>query len=107
MGEVMDATEASINAAVASGILDRSVSAGPIAALRRVAELLDDPDFPLVGGRLDNVSLPTYLRYCAELRLTPGAPVKSSATSRSGGDKGGEGGGTLGRLRGITGGKSA
>jgi hypothetical protein len=68
---VLDETNRSIGAAIADGTLDEDISAGPIAAIRRVAEQLDDPDFPVIDGRLDNVSLPTYLRYCAEMHLTP------------------------------------
>lgn len=64
-------TRRSIEAGVAAGVIDPDVSAGPIEAVLKIAEAIDDPEFPFAGGKLDNVSLPTYLRYCTELRLTP------------------------------------
>lgn len=95
---VANATERSIKKAHDAGALDLDLSAGPIAALRKIARLLDDPDFPLVMGKLDNVSLPTYLRYCTELRLTPASQVEEKKEA---------GGGKLAQLRSIAGGKTA
>lgn len=95
---VLDETNRSIRAAINDKTLDEDLSAGPIAAIRVLAEQLDHPDFPVVNGKLDNVSLPTYLRYCAELKLTP--------ASREDVKMGGAGG-KLATLRKIQGGKSA
>lgn len=46
---------------------------GTIRVLLQVATVLDDPDFPIVDGRFDNVSQSTYLKYCQELGLTVAA----------------------------------
>ena len=95
---VLDQTQRSINAAIADGSLDASISAGPIAAVLKVAEAIDDPDFPYAGGRLDNVSLPTYLKYCDALGLTPAARKGQSASDAKGGK--------LAQLRSIEGGRA-
>lgn len=94
---VLEETDRSIAAAIADGTLDPELSAGPIAALRLVATQLDHPDFPIVEGKLDNVSLPTYLRYCQDLRLTP--------ASRGEAKKEGAGG-KLAKLRAVESAKS-
>lgn len=91
---VLEETNASVGAAIADGSLDPKVSAGPIAALRKLAEQIDHPDFPVVDGRLDNVSIPTYLKYCESLALTPAGRVKL-------GEKKEAPGGKLGKLRSI------
>lgn len=39
--------------------------------LRRLANRLDDPDFPTIEGRFDNVSEPLFLKTAAALGLTP------------------------------------
>lgn len=91
-------TERSIKAAIKANTLDPEISAGPIEAILLVADQLDHPDFPIVNGKLDNVSLPTYLRYCAELRLTPASREEQKKEG---------GGGKLATLRKIQGGQSA
>lgn len=50
----------------------------------------------------DNVSLPTYLRYCDALGLTPVARLKLKEKPKEGGA-----GGKLGQLRGVASGKAA
>lgn len=55
------ATERAIKAAKHLTDLD----AGAVAALRRLALLMDELD------PKDNVTIPTYLKYCDALRLTP------------------------------------
>lgn len=39
--------------------------------LRRLANRLDDPDFPIIEGRFDNVSESLFLKTAAALGLTP------------------------------------
>lgn len=79
---MLKAVNRSIEAAVAKGIIDRNVQAAPICAMRILAEQLDDPDWPIIhGGKLDNVSLPTMLRYCQALGIAliiDGKRVKAS-----------------------------
>lgn len=85
---VYDATQESIEAAIAAGALDRVLSAGPVAALLALARKIDGWDDVVSaamdgredGERLpiplhDNTSIPTYLKYCESLRLTPSTAV--------------------------------
>lgn len=64
-------TEESLQHAIDAGEIDPARSAGPIAALRLIAAQLDTPTFPIIDGRLDNVSPAKYLDYCRTLRLVP------------------------------------
>ena len=84
-GAVRAATEVSIEQALkaqALGLLD----AGAISALRALADKIDKDDLlreryldmtanddgsPVKPLQLDNVSLPTYLKFCDALGLTP------------------------------------
>lgn len=73
-GPVLEATDKAIAAAAHLTDADQ----GAVEALRRVAGLIDaqsetglTPD-----GKLDNVNLPTYLRYCEALGLTPAGRAK-------------------------------
>lgn len=81
---VYEATEASVAAAVGSGALDAALSAGPVAAVLALARKIDGWDAVVEaamegredGGKLpiplhDNTSIPTYLKYCEALQLTP------------------------------------
>jgi hypothetical protein len=90
---VVTATETAIAAATHLTDMD----AGVVAALRVLARKLDELDRPLAAGgtppRFDNVTLPTYLKYCEALGLTP----LSRGQAVNG--KGGEGGGGLGEQR--------
>ena len=70
MGAVADATEASIRAATHLSDLDK----GAVEALRTLAVAIDV--LAATGGvredgKLDNVSVPTYLKFCESLGLTP------------------------------------
>lgn len=83
-------TRKSIAAAGAAKVLNLDMAAGPIAAILRCAEQLDHPDYPMVRpDKLDNVSMPTYLRFANELRLTPGAfgTEKKTGTEKPRGSK--------------------
>lgn len=87
------ATEKAIAAATHLTDMD----AGAVAALRVLARKLDALDRPSGedgegAARFDNVTLPTYLKYCESLGLTP------TSRSRVADGKGTEGGG-LGKQR--------
>lgn len=107
MGSLVDATEEMIAAA---GHLTPT-DAGMLAAIRALALKIDVADdyfrelADLAAVRKhrppspDNVSLPTYLKYCAELLLTPASREKTPPA------KAGDGGGSkLARLRSVNGG---
>lgn len=79
------ATEASISAALHLADED----AGAVEALRTLARRIDE-----VGERFDNVTLPTYLKFCESLGLTP-------AGRKSLGDKREAPGGKLAQLRSV------
>ena len=106
MGDVRDATEAALEAAKHLTDMDK----GAIEALRSLADKIDawdqivewakDDAASIEGKRPavpanDNVSIPTYLKFCESLGLTPTGRTRAQI------EKGGEGGGTsaLGRLR--------
>lgn len=72
---VLEAFEQSIRAAIASGSLDAEKNAAPIEAGRKVAALMDDPEFPYINGKYDNVSAALFLKYCTALGLVEVAEV--------------------------------
>lgn len=111
---VLVATEVALKAAQHLTAAD----AGAVQALRALAAKIDSDDAVRVayldwqdGGdrparalQVDNVSLPTYLKYCESLGLTPAGRKVLSGPAKQGGG----GGGNLGRLRSVqTGRKSA
>lgn len=89
---VYDATERSVAYAIDSGALDANLSAGPVAAVLALARKIDGWDAVIEaamedredGAKLpiplhDNTSIPTYLRYCEALQLTPSKmPAKAA-----------------------------
>lgn len=57
----------------------KAVNSAVVAAARVVAARIDDiceTGFIDENGKLDNVSLPTFLKYCQSLGLTVDAPAK-------------------------------
>lgn len=101
---VVDETEAAVAAAKKSGMLGAS-DAGAVAVLLHMATQIDaQVDGLTPDGKLDNVSVPTYLKFCDALGLTPtsrkrltaDAPVERASS-----------GGKLSQLKSIAGGKSA
>lgn len=96
---VLDATNRSIAKAVEGGILDSDLAAAPIAALRVLAQRIDDADTladflaiyatdnNLRPPSQDNVSIPTFLKYCEALGLTV---VVAKAAPAKGGVSGGQ-----------------
>ena len=79
---VAEATARSVAAAEELGDLD----AGAVAVLVNMAGMID---YLLANGgigpagKLDNVSIPTYLRYCESLGLTPAGRVKLGSKERA------------------------
>ena len=50
---------------------------GPIIeAARKVAALMDDPEWPIVRGKIDNVSPSVFLKYCEKLGIAPDIEAK-------------------------------
>lgn len=86
---LVEATERSIKAATHLTDLD----AGPVAALRALAVRVGTAD-----PEKDNVTLPTYLKFCDALRLTPASRGVTVGES--------EAKGKLANLRSLRGGKN-
>lgn len=89
-------------AAVAAATHLTDADAGAVEVLQRLAGTIDSllaSGFLTETGKFDNVSIPTYLRYCESLGLTPAGRVKLGEKESAGG------GGKLAQLRAITGGK--
>lgn len=94
-GTVFAATEVSIEAAPHLGPMD----AGAVEVLRRLARTIDGMDERDSEAPLDNVTIPTYLKYATELGLTSVGRLKLGAKKDAGGSK-------LAQLRSISGGRA-
>lgn len=66
---VEDATIEAVRAARAGGVIT-DMDAGAVAVLLRMAERMDDPDFPYVEGKFDNVTEGLFVKTARELGLT-------------------------------------
>ena len=82
-GHILEETDRSL--AAADHLTD--ADAGAVAVLRELAKTIDgfperDPSAPL-----DNVTVPTYLKYAAELGLTPLARLKMAPKEQRSGSK--------------------
>ena len=71
---VTEAVETTIAAAIARGIVDERLHAAPVAALRLLADKADHPD----PEKVDNVTLPTLLKYLDALGIV-GTSVREAA----------------------------
>lgn len=107
MGNILDATEAAIRAAKHLTEMDR----GAVETLRALALKIDLQDVyyealqaeyqarGLKPPAQDNVSIPTYLKFCESLGLTPAGRVK--ANPKGGAPAAEAGGSKLARLRAV------
>lgn len=91
MGAVLEATEASLGAAKHLTEMD----AGAVEALRSLAKILDamlgEPEEGCEREvKFDNVTIPTYLKYCESLGLTPAGRQRLNEKKPDGGAKGGK-----------------
>lgn len=88
---IWHATNEAVEAAREAGTIT-DTDEGAVEALLRLAERMDDPDFPVIDGRFDNVTESLFFKACESLGLTPVGRQKLGV--RKGGD-----GGKLGELR--------
>jgi hypothetical protein len=107
VGDVVDATEEALAAAGHLTKMDR----GAIETLRVLARKIDTEDdlrdkalnyaeaHEQKPPAVDNVSIPTYLKFCESLGLTPAGRLKLGPAKETAGGK-------LGQLRSVAGGKS-
>lgn len=80
---VVTETEKALAAGAKAGrITDED--AAVVAVLRRLAQAIDDIDDDGLNpaGKLDNVSVPTFLRYCMALGLTPAARAEAQEATK-------------------------
>lgn len=96
-GEIWHVTNESVQAAKREGLIT-AMDEGVVAVLLQMAERLDHEDWPVIDGKLDNVTQPTYLRACEALGLTPSGRKALDAKKEAGQ------GGKLAQLRAVQGG---
>ena len=80
---VVEKFDASVSQAIERGALDTVKHGATIAAARKVASMFDDPEWPIVNGKLDNVSPSVFLKYCDALGLLPDVDVKAKPDVKS------------------------
>ena len=68
---IKDAFDASVDSAIRDGRLDEAKHGAIIEAARKLAVVFDSPDWPMVNGKLDNVTPSVFLKYCESLGITP------------------------------------
>ena len=68
-----------VNKAIKEGKIDRKAQGALIEAAMKLADVLDDPDWPMLGKGIDNVTPSTFLKYCETLHLTPGDILSKGA----------------------------
>lgn len=88
-GTVYRALNKSIEKAVEAGRIDKDAQAALIAAARKVARVMDEPGWPIIfpdgkgGGKFDNVSPATLLKYCEALGISPKEAKEAAKPKRS------------------------
>ena len=62
----------SVKEAIEAGLIDKKKQGALIEAAMKMAEVMDNPDWPIMDKKFDNVTPSTFLKYCEALHLTPG-----------------------------------
>ena len=73
---VLESFNESIAEAMRDGTLDEKRHGAAIEAARKLASMMDEPTWPMVNGKLDNVSPGVFLKYCTALNLVPNDEMK-------------------------------
>ena len=103
---VVDETERAVEAARADGIITESAD-GVVAVLLHIAGEIDSLVDGVNGaGKLDNVSVPTYLKYAEALGLTPVSRKRLIEVAKGGGGDSKEEKSSLAKIRAIGTGKA-
>ncbi|QGH74489.1 DNA binding protein [Arthrobacter phage Kuleana] len=97
--DIWETTNESIQAGKRAGVLT-DADEGACSVLLTLAERMDDPDFPVIDGRFDNVTAALYFKACEQLGLTPSGRARLPEKKESGGGK-------LAQLRALEGGKKS
>lgn len=95
---VLAETEAAVDAARAAGIIT-DMDTGAVETVLRLAERMEDPDFPVIDGRFDNVTESLFFKACDSLGLTPAGRQRLDVKEEKKGGK-------LAHLRAVNGGAS-
>lgn len=66
---VLEKLNISIGDAEQAGLIDRTRQGAVIEAAQKVAMVMDDPDWPMIRGKIDNVSPSVFLKYCEKLGI--------------------------------------
>lgn len=66
---VRESLDKAIKQAAKDGTLDVIKQGATIEAARKVAMVMDEEDWPIVRGKIDNVSPSVFLKYCDALGL--------------------------------------
>ena len=74
---VQDALRMSIDNAIKDKRINETDHGAIIEAALKVAAVMDEPDWPIVRGKIDNVSPSVFLKYCEALCLSPDVDVKA------------------------------
>lgn len=103
-------TERAVEAARAEGALT-DLDSGVVETLMHIAREIDSLEAGVnAAGKLDNVSIPTYLKFAESLGMTPASRVKlagararasAQAKDATGGDRVGEGGSKVSSLEAV------
>lgn len=75
----------SIKAEIEAGRIDANIQGPIIEAAKKVARVMDQKGWPMVNGKVDNVSPSVFLKYCEKLGLTPdkiAKPADKNTTMR-------------------------
>ena len=80
---VKSALQTSIDNAIKRGSINETDHGAIIEAALKVAAVMDEPEWPIVRGKIDNVSPSVFLKYCDALGIVPDAEVSSKKQTQS------------------------
>lgn len=72
---VKSALQTSIDNAIKRGSINETDHGAIIEAALKVAAVMDEPEWPIVRGKIDNVSPSVFLKYCDALGIVPNVEI--------------------------------
>jgi len=72
----------SIAEAIKRGTIDRKTHGALIEVARKLADIMDDPEWPIIKGKYDNVSPSTFLKYCEKLGVASDIVIEKPKKSQ-------------------------
>ena len=75
---VKDALQTSIDNAIKRGSINETDHGAIIEAALKVAAVMDEPEWPIVRGKIDNVSPSVFLKYCDALGIVSNVEITST-----------------------------